>query len=170
MAGMYAVYHGPGGVKEIARRVHLLTATLAQGLKRLGYIVGPNVFFDTLCVEGGPRSRAEVLKAAENQGINLRALADGRIGISLDETASADDLQELIGIFAGTNNVPFEAAGLAGEVTSPIQGKLQGSPSILPISWVYIAMMGAAGLTEATRFAILNANYIVARLQFMIHL
>src|SRR5574339_912654 len=64
MAGMYGVYHGPEGLRRIARRVHALTAALAEGLRRLGYDLGSEPFFDTLRVGLGTRSADEVLAAA----------------------------------------------------------------------------------------------------------
>ena len=93
MAGMYAVYHGPEGLRRIARRVHALAAALAEGLRRLGYAVGREPFFDTLRVGTGERSADEILAAAEARGINLRKLGERTVGIALDETATAADVE-----------------------------------------------------------------------------
>jgi glycine dehydrogenase len=101
MAGMYAVYHGPEGLRRIARRVHALAAVLAEGLRRLGYELGNEPFFDTLRVELGDRSADSILKAAEERGINLRRLDDHAVGIALDEAASVTDVEELISVFDG---------------------------------------------------------------------
>ncbi|MFP5286787.1 MAG: aminomethyl-transferring glycine dehydrogenase, partial [Thermoanaerobaculia bacterium] len=101
MAGMYAVYHGPEGLRRIARRVHALAAVLAEGLRRLGYDVGGEPFFDTLRVELGERSADSVLRAAEERRINLRRLDDHAVGIALDETTSVTDVEDLISIFDG---------------------------------------------------------------------
>ena len=111
MASMYAVYHGPEGLKAIARRVHALAAALAGGLRHLGYAVGREPFFDTLRVgtgDTGQRSADELLAAAEARGINLRKLGERAVGISLDETATAADVEELLVVFGGDR-----AAGLS---------------------------------------------------------
>ncbi len=89
MAGMYAVYHGPEGLRRIARRVHALAAVLAEGLRRLGYDVGNEPFFDTLRVELGDRQADDLLRAAaEARRINLRRLGDHTVGIALDEATT----------------------------------------------------------------------------------
>ncbi len=99
MAGMYAVYHGPGGLRNIARRIHLLTCVLAKGLEELGYSVGPGVFFDTLRVELGNRRLADILEAARGRRINLRVVNDTTVGVSLDETVTVGDLKDLLAVF-----------------------------------------------------------------------
>ncbi len=101
MASMYAVYHGPCGLRKIARRVHLMTSILADGLKRLGYAIGPALCFDTLRVELGGQRQCEILDAALAKRINLRALGDTAVGISLDETVSVGDLEDLFAVFGG---------------------------------------------------------------------
>ena len=101
MASMYAVYHGPEGLRAIGRRVHGLAALLAEGLRRLGYAVGGETFFDTLRVGTGERSADDLLAAAEAKGINLRKLGEHAVAIALDETVSAADLDDLLGVFAG---------------------------------------------------------------------
>jgi glycine dehydrogenase len=91
MASMYAVYHGPQGLKKIARRVHRSAAVLAAGLKALGWTVAPRHFFDTITVDVGDR-QAQILARAVANGINLRRIVteDGerRIGMSFDETTT----------------------------------------------------------------------------------
>ncbi len=99
MAGLYAAYHGPEGLKTIARRVHRLTATLAAGLRQLGYPVTAEAFFDTLGVTTAQYTQA-VLQAARDQGINLRPLDATTMGISLDETVTRDDVERLWAVFA----------------------------------------------------------------------
>ncbi len=111
MAGMYAVYHGPDGIRSIAGRIHRLTAALAAALRGLGYKVGPESFFDTLRVEAG-RKRARILKAALARGINLRSLDEGAVGISLDETATAGDLKDLCAVFAAKDAPPVDVERL----------------------------------------------------------
>ncbi|HEX4963914.1 MAG TPA: aminomethyl-transferring glycine dehydrogenase [Thermoanaerobaculia bacterium] len=115
MAGMYAVYHGPEGLKAIARRVHALAAALAEGLRRLGFGVPREPFFDTVSVDLGNRSAAAVLAAARERGINLRQLGDHSVSVALDETATAADVDELLAIFAG-KDPGFQAADLAAEI------------------------------------------------------
>jgi glycine dehydrogenase len=113
LASMYAVYHGPEGLTAIARRIHELAARLAAGLRRLGYTVAPGPFFDTIRVaaQGGDLDR--VFEAARERGINLRRHPGGDLGVALDETTGADDLRELLEIFAGRESPPFEAGDLA---------------------------------------------------------
>jgi glycine dehydrogenase len=120
MAGMYAVYHGPDGLKRIARRIHCLTAALARGLKRLGLTVEPESFFDTLRIEVGAARQAGFLRAAEAVGINLRKLGDAAIGISLDETVLPDDLKTLLSVFAGKRAASFDIGELAETATASI--------------------------------------------------
>jgi len=99
MASMYAVYHGPQGLKRIAQRVHRLTATLAAGLRAIGYTLEADAFFDTLTVATGART-ANLHIAAQAHGINLRQIDDARLGISLDETVTRADVVALWEVFA----------------------------------------------------------------------
>ena len=115
MAGMYAVYHGPAGLRRIARRVHGMTQMLAAGLRRLGWDVGDEPFFDTLRVKLGQDSAQRVQAAASRRRINLRDYGDGSLGVSLDETATADDLQALLEIFALDRRLEVSFDELAGE-------------------------------------------------------
>ena len=105
IAAMYGVYHGSEGIKQIATRVHKLTATLATGLAKLGYTIATDSFFDTLKVEAS--NAQDLIQAAANQKINLRLIDDHAVGISLDETTSEQDLIDLWRIFAGKNELPF---------------------------------------------------------------
>ena len=101
MASMYAVYHGPDGLREIARRVHRLAGALDGGLRALGYVTGARPFFDTVRVNVGDEARRDVLLlAALDREINLRALGADAITIALDETVSAADVRSLLGVFA----------------------------------------------------------------------
>ncbi|MDJ0684439.1 MAG: aminomethyl-transferring glycine dehydrogenase [Alphaproteobacteria bacterium] len=107
MAGMYAVYHGPEGLKTIARRVHRMTAILAKALKAAGLSLTSERFFDTITVEVGDRA-TQIITAALERGINLRDFGDGRIGISLDETVGRDDIQDVADAF-GLGPIDFDA-------------------------------------------------------------
>jgi glycine dehydrogenase len=100
MASMYAVYHGAEGLQRIAKRVNLLTSTLAKSLEKLGHTVSHQAFFDTIRVELKGISSDEVRARAAAKQINLRYLDDNAIAISLDETVSKQDLADLIEIFA----------------------------------------------------------------------
>lgn len=96
MASMYAVYHGPDGLKRIARRTHRLTAILAAALRNAGVEVGQH-FFDTLHITGVD---ADAVHArAEQRGFNLRQIHGTAIGISLDETTTRADVIALAGLF-----------------------------------------------------------------------
>jgi glycine dehydrogenase len=116
IAGMYAVYHGPDGLRRIAERIHRHTATLAAGLKRLGYRVANETFFDTLHVALGDRSLDEVLGAAEAAKINLRIIDERSLGISLDETVGERDLADLFAVFNGGTAPDFSVDSLSGSV------------------------------------------------------
>ncbi len=102
MASMYGVYHGPEGLTRIARRVHGLTTVLADALRKRGLDVGDKSFFDTLRVRV-PREPGKVveriLAEAVRQGMNLRAYADGSLGVSLDETATLDEVETIARLF-----------------------------------------------------------------------
>jgi glycine dehydrogenase len=98
IAGMYAVYHGPEGLAAIARRVHRLTAILAAGLQRSELAVPAQGFFDTFAIHTGARTRA-VLEAARSRGYNLREIDSQTIGISLDETATREDVEAIWSAF-----------------------------------------------------------------------
>ncbi|MCF1710342.1 aminomethyl-transferring glycine dehydrogenase [Tabrizicola sp. J26] len=87
MASMYAVFHGPEGLKAIAERIHRKTVRLAKGLEAAGFTVEPAAFFDTITVEVGAVQGA-ILKSAEAAGINLRRVGTTKIGISFDERAT----------------------------------------------------------------------------------
>lgn len=110
MASMYAVYHGPNGLKQIAENIHSLTLRLAGGLKQLGYQIGAEPFFDTIRVAVGAdsplQSATEIIQAAETVGINLRIIDAQTVGISLDETTTIDDVQNLWQIFAAQGQLP----------------------------------------------------------------
>jgi len=115
LASMYAVWHGPEGLKTIARRIHRRTALLAVGLQQLGYTLESDVFFDTLCVELAGSSASDVIAAAAKREINLRRVDDRRVIVALDETVTDEDVQTLLTVFAGGKPAP-ETEGLAEEL------------------------------------------------------
>lgn len=94
MASMYAVFHGPDGLKAIAQGIHLKAAKLVSGLEKLGFTSDPAEFFDTITVDvGGLQS--VVMKSALNEGINLRAVGTTKIGIALDEMTTQETLESV---------------------------------------------------------------------------
>ena len=99
IASMYAVYHGPSGLKRIAQRVANLTAVLADGLRQLGYTLRHSSAFDTLTVASGEATGAIVARALA-AGVNLRRVDAGTLGVSLDETTTRDDVTQLWRLFA----------------------------------------------------------------------
>jgi glycine dehydrogenase len=99
MAAMYAVYHGPEGVRAIAERVHAQTRSLANALEGLGLTQTNSAYFDTLRVEC-PVGVTRVRDAAIARGINFRYIDDRTIGISLNETVTDEDLNDIVSLFA----------------------------------------------------------------------
>jgi glycine dehydrogenase len=97
IAAMYAVYHGPAGLRAIAELIHTLTRALDDALTAMGYRQTNAAYFDTLRIDGADVNA--VRKAADAAGINFRYSADG-IGISLDETVRAGDVQDIVDVFA----------------------------------------------------------------------
>ena len=106
MAGMYAVYHGPEGLRRIALKVRALTLTVAEGLRRLGLSIAEEPFFDTLRVELGNHTADDVRSAAAAKQINLRQLDEHTIGLSLDEATTAQDIEDLLEVFAAAVGAP----------------------------------------------------------------
>ncbi|MGI9543741.1 MAG: aminomethyl-transferring glycine dehydrogenase, partial [Cyclobacteriaceae bacterium] len=101
MAGMYAVYHGPDGLKSMALRIHGLARVLNQGLQKLGYKQSNEFFFDTLKVQLENEVQQEGIKVSALLGeMNLRYYPDASVGISLDETTTLDHVEALLTIFA----------------------------------------------------------------------
>ena len=121
MAGLYAVWHGPRGVRRIAERVQSLTGALRAALAGLGVKVANDTWFDTLLLETGVATPA-ILAAADCARINLRQVDGARLAVSLDETVTLADLQALVNVFA---------AGLGkDEVALPApQASLDGIPA-----------------------------------------
>ncbi|HOK97706.1 MAG TPA: aminomethyl-transferring glycine dehydrogenase [Bacteroidales bacterium] len=123
MAGMYAVYHGPEGLKAIARKIHFSTSTLAHSLSQLGYTILNASYFDTLTIQLPNELRSSELKPiAEERQINIRYIDEYRVSVSLDETTTLDDLNQLIELFAVANFkriLPLQ--GLREEVRIPAE-------------------------------------------------
>lgn len=117
MAGLYAVWHGPAGIRRIATRVHSFTGALREQLRALGLTVENDSYFDTLLIQAGASAPA-ILAAAERAQINLRRVDDARLAVSLDETVTAQDLQALVNVFAaglGKPEVALDAEAIPAE-------------------------------------------------------
>ena len=100
MASMYAIYHGPKGLTEIATRVHRLTGLLAAGLRKAGLTLVHDTFFDTLSVKATSGKANGIVKRAGRRKINLRRVKTG-LTVTLDETTQLKDVQDLIEVFSG---------------------------------------------------------------------
>jgi glycine dehydrogenase len=103
MAGMYAVYHGPTGLRRIATRIHDLTNVLAVGLERLGHAVVHKDFYDTLRVRPAEGTTGRILNNASTRMFNFRSFDDVSLGISLDEASSLEEVETLLSIFGNAN-------------------------------------------------------------------
>ena len=117
MASMYAVYHGPRGLKKTARRIQLLTSILAAELAKLGYTTAQSAsgpLFDTLKITGGPRTQNELSRAASAHRFNLRLYKDGGVGLSLDEKTTAAELEALLELFGRAPRPDSAQAGADG--------------------------------------------------------
>jgi glycine dehydrogenase len=129
IASMFAVYHGPHGIRRIAERVATFTAILAAALKNLGYSIANDSAFDTLTVVTGDKTQS-IHARARAAGINLREVSATEAGISLDETVTRDDIAALIKIFDthGTN-MSFPQSNNA--VTTPYPAELRRTSDYL---------------------------------------
>ncbi|MFN2428703.1 MAG: aminomethyl-transferring glycine dehydrogenase [Cryomorphaceae bacterium] len=130
MASMYAVYHGPEGIKTIAKEIHRKTIKLAGILTKLGYTIENDVYFDTLEI-GLPEgvSKVGIEELAEEKGINLKYYTHNNVGISLDETISRSDFADLNEIFARAASQDYVA--MEEEVPSPIKGFFERTSNYL---------------------------------------
>ncbi len=129
IASMYAVYHGPKGLTEIAQRVHSFTAILALGLTKLGHSVEQQHFFDTLSIKTGAKT-AELHAKARAAGINLREIDAERLGLSLDETTDQAAVEALLALFAGEQAAPV-VSDLAAQIASRLPEGLLRQSAIL---------------------------------------
>jgi glycine dehydrogenase len=117
MAGMYAVFHGPKGLKYIANKVHASAVTLADALNKLGVYQTNTAFFDTISVKA---DAVKVKAIAEKQEVNFFYIDNQTISISLNETTSLSDLNQIIAIFAeATGKEAFTVSGLSSQNNFP---------------------------------------------------
>ena len=100
MAGMYAVYHGPDGVKAIATSIHDLTSILAEGLKQLGYHQKNKNFFDTIKIKLGNVNIENIIKHSDSKEVNFNIINDEYLSISIDEKDDIDTIKDILEIFA----------------------------------------------------------------------
>jgi len=134
MAGLYACYHGPEGLRRIAQRVHAYAAILSLGLKRLGHTVLTPTFFDTLRIKPTTATSA-VIAAARAKDMNLRDFGDGTVGVSLDETTTRKDIAALFeaftpGVAVGKGGA-FDADKLMAEAELAFPAKFTRTSSFL---------------------------------------
>jgi glycine dehydrogenase len=113
VASMYAVYHGPEGLTRIARRVHGFAAALSEGLRKLGFAIVNDDYFDTIRVAMGKHNVHAIIEEARNRRINLRVMDDRSIVIALDETVGNDDITNLLAAFNGGKDPDFGIEDLA---------------------------------------------------------
>jgi glycine dehydrogenase len=130
IASMYAVYHGPEGLRRIARRVASYTAILAEGLKALGHRLLTAHAFDTLAIETGGRTD-EILGRARAAGANLRRLSDTALGVALDETTTREDLAQLWSWFAAPGQALPDAAQWEAGIEPMIPSALRRTSAFL---------------------------------------
>ena len=129
IAGMYAVYHGPEGLKRIARRIHSLTRSLDSGLKAMGIRQVNQHYFDTLKV--AVTDLKTVRREAEKREINFRYFEDNHVGISVDETTSEEDCKLILNIFASAEDKK--------NVEQSSNGKESGWPEVLIRKSAYLS-------------------------------
>ncbi|KAI8802863.1 glycine cleavage system P-protein-domain-containing protein [Cladochytrium replicatum] len=129
MAAMYAVYHGPEGIRDIAQRIHNLTSVLADAVTRLGYKITNSTYFDTLTIET-PYPAEDLIATALSHKINLRSISPKTVGVQLDETVTKADLLKLIEVFtAGSISNSYQSTTVSVPVDD-IAGGLKGTEGI----------------------------------------
>ncbi len=131
MASMYAIYHGPDGLRRIAERVHGLAVVLAEDLRKLGFEVATATYFDTILVRLTKAQANLILARASNVCINLRLHEDHSIGIALDEVSTEEEVRRLLEIFAGHDHLPFQIKDLSRSVTTGFPTNLSRTSTYL---------------------------------------
>ncbi len=131
MASMYAVYHGPAGLKSIAIQVHNLTKILASGLKDMGYSLLHNDYFDTIHVKCTPDEKMYIESALHSKKINLRWFDDCSFTVALDECSTPEEIDTLFDVFAHNKKNKPGFAGLSQKESSGYSGKLQRTSGYL---------------------------------------
>ena len=133
MASMYAVYHGPDGLRKITARVNLAARTLAAGLAKLGrkFTVAAEPFFDTVHVTVPAADHAVILATAHGSQINIRDTGGTSFAVSLDETTSAEDLENLLTVFNFGHAHDVDVTALASEIGAGIPDAHQRTGTLL---------------------------------------
>lgn len=134
MAGMYGVYHGPEGLKQIAIRVAGMAKITAEGLQKLGFTLQNKHFFDTLTVDvKSDDIKERIREQALQQKVNFRYYDDARIGISFDEAKDLDDVQNVLAVFkaGGNSDVEIDINEFAEKVSLNFGDKLTRSSSFM---------------------------------------
>ena len=128
---MYAVYHGPEGLRNIAGKVHAYTAVLSNAVQQLGYqVVNGDAFFDTLTIK--VEDAGKVHAVANRAGINFRQIDNTSVGVTIDESVSPADLLDIINVFASTSGVlPVTKDSLSGPAGLGVPETLQRTSEIL---------------------------------------
>jgi glycine dehydrogenase len=132
MASMYAVYHGPHGLKTVALRVNRVASIFAAGAQKLGYALANDTFFDTVTIESGANTTA-LHQAASAVHINLRHVDAQHVGVSLDETTTRDDLMKLFALFAEVagKTETFDIDALDGALKDSLPAELHRTSDFL---------------------------------------
>jgi glycine dehydrogenase len=131
MAAMYAVYHGPQGLRSVAEKVHAYTSILCSAVQQMGFdVINDDAFFDTISVR---TDDAEVVHAAAARvGINFRRIDDTTVGVTLDESVSPSDLLDIVNVFASAALVePISPCSLPGVSGTSIPDKFERTSPIL---------------------------------------
>ena len=130
MASMYAVYHGPAGIKEIAQNVNDLASLTAKGLKSLGFSLHTDSFFDTICVHGIDTEKLKTL--SESNGMNFNYFGINSVSLSFGEPHTTNDVQKIVSVFAElkgvsapqlgerTNSIPTNNARVSAILSHPV--------------------------------------------------
>jgi glycine dehydrogenase len=133
MASMYAVYHGPGGLRKIASRVHLAARTFAAGLEKLGrkFTVAAEPFFDTVHVTVPAADHAVILATAHASQINLRETGGASFSVAFDETTTAEDIENLLAVFNFGHAHDVDVAALSASIGAGIPAAHQRTGELL---------------------------------------
>ena len=140
IAGLYAVYHGPDGLRTIAGRVHRMMQIFSEGMRRLGFEVVTKAYFDTVTVRV-PGQAARLAAKARESRINLRVVDANHLGISFDETTRRSNLVTLWRVFATRADQLLDIGQLDTEVAECIPVALQRTSDVLthPVFYLYHA-------------------------------
>jgi glycine dehydrogenase len=132
MASMYAVYHGPEGLRTIAKRIHRRASLLDKALRQLGFNQVNDQYFDTLQVKLSAEELEKLHNIADSKQLNLNYFVPGQVGISVDETTTVADVAQIVSVFAAiTNGKQVQVAELDQQVEANITAKFLRTDAIL---------------------------------------